>query len=295
MMNLKKILVANDTLNGMSAALSKAAVLEHYTGATVEIAEVIWDAVERESLPEQDKANLIEAYVSAERQGLRNLMAPYEERIAWGEARVLWDINPLHAISREIVSERIDLLIKPAGTPSLRDHLLAPLDWRLIRDAACPVLISNSNAWPAHGAVLAAVDAVDQDHAELNIKVLQHAQSLADTLNAQLHVCCVYSDLGQTVSGLQVATDYEGIKQDMREARTRSLQQLLQQLNLPQAVQHVVEGPPGRTIAGLAQRLEATVTVMGTASRKGLSKLILGNTAEDTLSHIHRDVLTVRL
>ena len=43
-----------------------------------------------------------------------------------------------------------------------------------------------------------------------------------------------------------------------------------------------------------ARELAATVTVMGTAARSGLGKLMLGNTAEDTLTRLEGDVLTVR-
>jgi nucleotide-binding universal stress UspA family protein len=47
-------------------------------------------------------------------------------------------------------------------------------------------------------------------------------------------------------------------------------------------------------IPELANDLGATLTVLGTAARTGLSKLLIGNTAEDMIGRIRGDVVTVR-
>ena len=119
---------------GMVQALGKAALIEHYTGAEVEAAEIIWDTIEEEPIAEAAKANLIEAFVAAERHGLENLLAPYSDRIAWAEARVLWDKRTDQAILDEVSRQHVDLLINPSAKHALTDYLHAPLDWRLIRE-----------------------------------------------------------------------------------------------------------------------------------------------------------------
>jgi len=219
----RKTLVINDRLEGLETALAKAALIEHYTGSEVEVAEVIWDHIEDEPIAEQDKANLIEAFVAADRHGLQRLLEPYQDRIAWSEARVLWNKRSDEAMLQEAAQQHAGLLIKPAGSHSLGDYLFAPLDWRLIREAPCPVLISKSTAWNTGGDVLTAVDIADDNHTELSREVLRAGKLMADSLDAQLHVVCVYSDLGQSVNALQVAMDYEGIKEDMRLARQERL------------------------------------------------------------------------
>jgi len=291
----KRTLVINDKLVGIEAALGKAALIEHYTGCEVEVAEVIWDFIEDEPIPDVQKANLIEAFVAADRHSLKALLKPYEDRIAWSEARVLWNKRADEEILQEINRQRIDLVIKPSGSHSLSDYLYAPLDWRLIREATCPVLISKASSWQTGGAVLAAVDIADASHTELSNEVLRAAGLMAQLLNADLHVACVYSDLGQSVSALQVAMDYEGIKQDMRATREQRLSDALARLGLENVQMHVLEGKPAQVIAALEQELTPTLTVMGTAARKGLGKLLLGNTAEDALSRLRGDVLTVRI
>jgi len=291
----KRTLVVNDKLDGIQAALGKAALIEHYTGSEVEVAEVIWDFIEDEPIPPVEKANLIEAFVAADRHSLKALLQPYNERIAWSEARVLWNKRADEEILQEINRQRIDLIIKPSGNHSLSDYLYAPLDWRLIREATCPVLISKSAAWHTGGSVLAAVDIADEGHTALSQEVLRTGGLMAQILAAELHVVCVYSDLGQSVSALQVAMDYEGIKQDMRVSREQRLSETLTGLGLEDAQMHVVEGKPAQVIAALEQELAPTLTIMGTAARKGLGKLLLGNTAEDALNRLRGDVLTVRI
>lgn len=291
----RKILVINDRLAGLETALAKAALVEHYTGAEVEVAEVIWDFIEEEPIPEPEKANLIEAFIAADRHGLNNLLAPYKDRIAWSEARVLWNKRADEAILQEVVNQNFDLLIKPGAPHRLGDYLNAPLDWRLIREAPCPVLISKSAAWQTGGTVLAAVDVADEAHSELNDKVLRAGELTAKILDASLHVVCVYSDLGQSVNALQVAMDYQGIKEDMKNARAEGLAQALERLNIDQVTPHILEGKPAAVIANLEHELAPTLTVMGTAARKGLGKLLIGNTAEDTLARLQGDALTVRI
>lgn len=46
---INNILIANDSLDGMHTALEKAATIEHYSGADIHVAEVIYDAIAEES------------------------------------------------------------------------------------------------------------------------------------------------------------------------------------------------------------------------------------------------------
>ncbi len=292
---LEKVLVVNDQMDGLPEALGKAALLEHYSGCSVEVAETLWDSVEEEPLPQPDKANLIAAFVAAERKGLMDLLEPYEELIADSEARVLWAKQADDAILREIRAQGIDLLVKPARKSSLQDQLHAPLDWRLIREAPCAVLMSKTPEWHTGGNVLAAVDATHPDHADLNTEIIKTSQILARLLNAKLHVMSVYPDLVHSSGELQVALDQSRLRAQMREAREDALRALIENVADVDCEIHALAGKPARVIATLAEDLDATVTVLGTHARAGLKKLVLGNTVESTLPHIPGDVVTLRL
>jgi universal stress protein E len=291
---INRILVANDSLEGLQTALAKAELIEHFTGAEVEVAEVVWNHIEEEALPEENKIALIGKFVDVEQQKLDKLLAPYAERIAWSEARVIWNKRANEAIAEEVKLKQADLLIKPLGTHhGIADFIATPLDWKVLRSAPCPVLISKSQEWASGGNVLAAVDMGDRDHTALSEAVLETAATMSRVLDAQLHVVCAYPDLGQAVNDYQVAMDYDGIKEDMREARESALTQMLSRLGIEPAETYLQEGKPGKVIKQTANRLDATVTVVGTAARSAFSKIVIGNTSEDVLNQLDGDILTV--
>ena len=291
----KKVLIANDKLDGLDLALPKAAMIEHYSGATVDVLAVVYDTIAEEPdtiLPAAERANLIEGLKAAERNGLRRLIEPYEEKVAEINASVLWEKNAARGILSQL--EGVDFLIKPISRhQGLIDRLHAPLDWALTRAAPCPVLISKK-AWKEPNVVLAALDAGDESHQTLNRAILATAADLSRILGCDLQVVSAYPSLGQSVSELQVATDYDGIKADMRETRQALINDLVNELEAPVTEVHLLEGHARDAIPALANEMNAVLTVLGTAARRGLSQLILGNTAEAIIGSVEGDLVTVR-
>jgi universal stress protein E len=299
MHKITRVIVANDSLEGMESALAKAAMIEHYTGAEVRAMTVIYDAVAEEPeeiLPEEQRVQLVEALKAAERHGLRNLTEPYQTKVAEMDAQVLWSKQPKDAILDAVAKSGAELLIKPVSEHHpLGDYVHTPLDWMLMREAPCAVLVSRRASWGKPTCVLAAIDVTDVRHLALTRAVLTTAATLARVLGVPLHLATAYPNLGQQEAGdLQVAMDYAGIKADMRENRRAALEHWIATLGLEVAETHLLEGKPAVVIPELANRLEATLTVLGTAARTGLVKLLIGNTAEDMIGRIRGDLVTVR-
>ncbi|MDA1076095.1 MAG: universal stress protein, partial [Proteobacteria bacterium] len=162
-MQIDRILVANDSYNGLERALSKVALIEHITGASVEVATVVYDSVDEQPIPEHEKARLIEAFMAAERAGFVGILKPFEDKIAWADPRVLWGKRAETAIIKEAGLRKVDLIVKPmAESAGISDLLHTPLDWRLIRSSPVPVLMSKSEGWKKGDDVLVAVDASDK-------------------------------------------------------------------------------------------------------------------------------------
>ncbi len=292
---LDKVLIANDGPEGIDIALGKAALIEHYSGAAIEVAEVIYDTIAEEPpevLPSEQQAALIENLKGGERNQLERLVAPYRDKVANLEQRVIWNKSATQGILRALTG--VDMLIKPVSRHNpLVDRLNAPLDWALMREAPCPVLVSKHD-WTGTDVIVAAVDVADTDHLALNRQILLVAGELNQILGGRLHVLCAYPSLGQTPGELQVANDFNGIKDDMRQAREQLISELLESLELEVTELHLLEGKPGSVIPDLANQLGASVTVLGTAARRGLSQLLIGNTAEKIISALDGDIVTVR-
>jgi len=298
MKEIASILLASDSLAGMDIALEKAAMVEHYTGAVVSVVEVTYDSIAEESaevVTAEQQSQLIEALKAAERNGLRTLTKPFAERIANLETRVLWNKNAAAGVLQAQAEAAADLIIKPVSRHGgISDYIHTPLDWSLMRTAPCAVLVSREPDWSQPERVLAAVDVADEQHEDLTREILQTAATLTNVLGTELHLVCAYPSLGQSVNDLQIAMDYEGIKEDMRENRRARLQRWIDELALQVAECHVLEGKPATVIPDLANGLPATLTVVGTAARTGLKKILLGNTAEDIIGRLHGDIVTVR-
>ena len=293
--SLNRVLIANDSLDGIDVAISKAAQIEHFSGAELTVAEVIYDTIAeepREVLPRDQQALLIEGLKAAERNALEKLVEPYRGKVASIDHTVIWDKNATRGITDALSG--VDLLIKPVSRHTqLMDRLNAPLDWSLMRSASCPVLVSKQE-WTDTSTLVAALDIADTDHADLNREILRIGAELAAIVGAELHVLCAFPSLGQKRGELQVAMDYDGIKSDMRSRRQELIDEMLAELEIKAREIHLVEGKPGDVIPQKVNELGAVITVLGTAARRGLSQLIIGNTAERIIGAINGDIVTVR-
>ena len=87
---------------------------------------------------------------------------------------------------------------------------------------------------------------------------------------------------------------FDGIKEDMRQARAQQLDEWIARLQLNVEQCHILEGKAANVISSVANKTPATIVVLGTSARGGLGKLLLGNTAEDIIDKIHGDIVTVR-
>ena len=127
MNKLEKILIANDDLKGMDAAISKAEILEHFSGTEVEVAQVVWDAIEEEEdLETDEREQLVVAFTAAERAALAAIMKSHRSKMASIKERVLWNRRSADAILNEIDTHKPDLLIKPIGKFGLTSLIHTP-------------------------------------------------------------------------------------------------------------------------------------------------------------------------
>ena len=145
------ILIAADDRDRLSAVLERAAQIEHYTGAALRVAATHYDALAELSdanLSPAETRALIDKLLAAQRQDLGAALAPFKTRVADLDARVVWAKDAAAGLIAEVMRLNASLLLKPRQAhASLADYLHAPIDWRLMRDAPCPVLFTSSSDW----------------------------------------------------------------------------------------------------------------------------------------------------
>jgi len=182
------------------------------------------------------------------------------------------------------------LLVKGCDPRHNNRRLLAPRDWQLLRETPCPVLLVKQDQHWADGRILAAVNTITHN-SQLrahNQSILMLAGFIAHSLNAPLHTA--------------VATPLamQGVEPEMQsqvlidQRAQRCAEKMLSEMNLPVAQLHVGEGPPEHWIPHVSKEIDASLVVMGTHARKGMSAALLGNTAERILDRLNTDILVLR-
>ncbi|WGK93140.1 universal stress protein [Pseudomonas migulae] len=174
---------------------------------------------------------------------------------------------------------------------SLKKALLTPADWKLLRSCPTPVLlVKTSKPW-AGGVVLAAIDVgnTDDEHRHLHNIIIDHGYDIASLAKAHLHVVSAHP------SPMLSAADPTLQLSETIEARYREQCIAFQaEFDIDNEHLHIAEGPADVLIPYMVHTLGASVTVIGTVARSGISGALIGNTAEVVLDAVESDVLVLK-
>lgn len=145
--------------------------------------------------------------------------------------------------------------------------------WDLVRNATCDVVIVDEGTKSPIDCVLAAVNtqATDAVHVALNEKIIERGLFLAEYFEAELHVVNAYKDSedfpDRGLIGRMTGLSREQIHRDM--------------------------GKPEDVIAGVADKVNADMVILGISSRKGLAKTFSNHTTEKVMEKIDIDVVAL--
>jgi len=295
---IERVLVASDTPEALVSGMERAAGVQRMTGAEVVAVLITYDPV-TEILIERYSADVsqrvIDDLVRNERAGLEAALEAQRATMKQLDIEVVFARHTASAICAAARDHEANLIVKPLARSANRaDFLHAPVDWQLMREAPCPVLFTRAQPWPTPARVLATVDVGDTAHARLNEDILKLGAQVAATVGAEFHVATAAPVLARYLTVYQVAQDYTSAKEQVRESRREALTALLRDVGVDAHATYVVEGRPADVIRALAAEVGAGLTVVGTAARTGLRKLLIGNTAEAIVSDLPTDLLTIR-
>ena len=127
-------------------------------------------------------------------------------------------------------------------------------------------------------------------------KIAEEGYALAKSMNAQTTLLHVISDAAYYSSniysplmGYDSFTDIKFIEtatvEELREAALHYLDKTKQHLNDGTIQTVIKEGDFGERIIETAAEINADILVMGTHSRRGLEKILVGSVAEKVLRH----------
>jgi universal stress protein E len=237
--------------------------------------------------------------VLARKQALDVLAQPLIDAGISVHVRCRWDYPPHDSIVREVLREKIDLLIADSHRHGFAARMvLSNTDWQLIRLCPCPVLLTKHDRSYEHIRVLTCVDPL-HEHAKpaaLDGALIAMGQSLADSFGGQLHVAHFYlvadpMPTGFMVEPLPLPADI--VARRVREVK-HAFETLVGRFKLGHGQTHIRAGVPVSELPELANELGVQVVVMGAVSRTGLQRLFIGSTAERVIDALPCDVLIVK-
>lgn len=170
-------------------------------------------------------------------------------------------------------------------------------DWSLLRECSCPVLLMHHNSNWENRRILAAVNIAseDENHIQLNRKVIDVASEFANAYGAQVHyVNAISQDAASEKVALDDDMDYafddvEEVKQPVEVTPAA----VAGYCNADIEHCHVLPGPAEQAILKQADKIGVDLIIIGSVRRSGIKARIIGNTAEKLLDRTTADILTL--
>lgn len=196
---------------------------------------------------------------------LKNSGAKFSTELFWTRD---WESSIINAARRTQADIIIISQSSATHSKSLTDSI-----WSLLRNSEIPVLTIEPGAPARRENILAAVNmqTTDDEYSELNRKVLEQAQVVAEFYGAKLHVVNAYYDSEDYPDRDKVKRIIDINRQDI----------------------HVDMGKPEEIIASVTKQVQADLVVMGTMARRGIRATLRKNTSEKVIKNLTVDVLTM--
>ena len=297
METIKRIIAVIDPTKDDQNALARSIDLAKKSGASITAFMTVYDfSYEMTTMLSGDEREAMRKAVLKDRElWLKDLVSPYQNINI--NTQVIWHNRPYEAIINTVINDKYDLVIK--GTHqhgALKAVIFTPTDWHLVRKCPTPVLFVKDMAWPAHGNILAAVNAVSENaqHLSLNKRIIKDAQFLCELANAKLNLVNAYPATPVNIA-IEIPEFNPGLyNESVKKHHIESTNELANEFNLTSEQCFIEEGLPEDVIPDVAKRLNSELVVIGTVGRTGLSAALVGNTAEHVIDSLDCDVLALK-
>lgn len=306
----KNILYVSEVSVAQEASLARAVSLAENNQANLSVLDVVPVVPSGPRiLPDgRTPRELQNALVDHRLQVLESLVEPYRKRLDIC-LEVLVGTTFLE-VTRSVLRNDYDLLIKPAENPKFIERLFGSDDMQLLRNCPCPIWLAPAGKQGDYKRILVAIDldpyepnAADDN---LNREILALSGSLALSDFASLHFVHAWDAPGEMLVWLwsenasKASSDYvEGMRSSHESALYRFRDQLKERIGLdaynhlaPQF--HLRQGVPSQVIPNMIEKLGADLVIMGTVARTGIAGLLIGNTAEAILEQVQCSVLAIK-
>jgi universal stress protein E len=235
----------------------------------------------------------------AQLRALEEIAAPLRRRGINVSTAVEWDFPRHEAIIRAAAHFGASLIV--AGDNASAHHLpwlLRYADWELIRSSPVPVLLIKSPRPYRKPVILAALDPKQSFNkpAALDSEILRFSATLAQALKGVVHAVHGYVPVPSNLAPEILATPGELEKRlaAAEAAAFGALAKAAEPLGVSRACLHVEGRHPVDAVLETATETGSQIVALGSLSRSGVDRLLIGNTAEKLIDRLHCDVLVVK-
>jgi len=266
----------------------------------------IWNGDEMQAISMLDVQDSI---MKKRQQQLKTLLSSVEKKVPVS-TKVLTGVAFLVLI-REVLSQKVDLLIKEADEEGFLARIFTSSDMHLLRKCPCPVWLIKSSGKGHYKKIMAAIDFDPFDNKpendELNQRILEMSTALALADFSELHIIHVWDAYGESSMRSGFAYQPEAYVDAYVERIRVRHQKLLNKLVADFVTKsgkdvadylkpevHLVKGVAKDMIPEIVKEQEIDLIMMGTVGRTGIPGFIMGNTAETVLNRIDCSVLAIK-
>lgn len=287
------VLAVTDLSEASDEALRQASGYARVTDARLSVLHVVPDWMRANILIPDGNPRETSAEIEMEERALDDLAA--RVRDVTGRPREDVEIAVRSgsvdaAVVRYAEENGVDVVVVGAtGRTGLSRLLLGSTAERIMRHVHCSVLVARPS--PETSIVLAATDL-----SAAALPAVERAKEEAAWRGAKLHVLHAmdFSALGWAAAAGPLGGFGVSIPPAQMNEMRRLAEEALHGIAGADAVTHVVEGSPKRSIAMTAESLPASLVVVGTHGRTGLARMALGSVAEAITRVSPCSVLVVR-
>ncbi|MFW6051683.1 MAG: universal stress protein [Myxococcota bacterium] len=305
-----KIIAATDLTDGSRRVVDLALEIAAATGAELDLCHVVDLPPEPSPLETRSEVEpALEALRARVRERVEKASAALEEeRRRCAERGVecrtrLVEGHPWEAVIEEATRAQAALLVVgPHGSnaptvlrEAIRERLLGSTADRVVRHAPCPVLVATGDR--PIGNMRGSKWLVGVDFSPASRAAVQLARKLAEPAGAQLVLTHTVPPTGLPEDDTREPTWRQLLREESRKQAEAELRSLAADegggADIHQG-ERASYGPPAEELCRAASETSADLLVLGSHGKKGLTRLLLGSTAERCLRRADIPVLVVK-
>ena len=304
MSEITKIIAVVDPTAEFQPAMHRAAWLARQTGAELELLLCYYNEyLSGDRLFDSPSLEKARAEILArEEKHLESLAEPLRAEGISVQTTALWDHPLYEGIVRHSIDSKADIVFKDTHHhTAVSRAVLTNTDWNLIRTCPVPLWLVKPTDVADAPVILAAIDPMNEHDkpAALDDEILSICKYLGEKVGGSVHAFHSYDPRIAVATAtanayIPVSLPFDEIELQMHEDHQKRFGEITSFHGIDDEKAHLASGLTHEELAALANKIDASVVVMGAVARNRWKRLFIGATAERTLEHLPCDLLIVK-